>query len=63
MVFITTENQPKTNLCQGKVSVLVGVELLEELPPLGLILVGPCEGKLGVDLVPVNGCHLRMFRF
>lgn len=45
------------DLSKGKVSILIGIELLEELLPLLLVLVGPGEGQLRVDLLPVNG-HL-----
>ena len=45
-------------LGKGEVPVSVGVELLEELPPLLLSLVRPLEGELLVDGRPVHVAHL-----
>ncbi len=52
----------KSNLCQGKISILIGIELLEKFPPLGLVLICPLEGQLGVDLIPIDGSHCRVSR-
>jgi hypothetical protein len=42
------------HLCQGQVSISVGVKLLEQFPPLLLGVVGALEGQLLVDLLPVD---------
>ena len=47
-----------THLGKGEVPVAVGVELLEELPPLLLGLVRPLERQLLVDGGPVDLRHL-----
>ena len=56
-VVLKTGN-PSKYLSKGEVPVAVGVELLEELPPLLLGLVRPLERKLLVDLGPVDVAHL-----
>ena len=51
---------PATYLSKGEVAVAVGVELLEELPPLLLGLVRPLKGQLLVDGGPVHVAHLGL---
>jgi len=46
-------------LCQRKVSVGIGIELLEELTPLGQVSIIPLEWQLGIDLFPIDGSHCR----
>ena len=51
------------NLSQRKESILIGIELLEELLPLLLVVVGALERELRVDLFPVNVGHLGFLGF